>query len=133
MDLWEALHVVTPGHTAEFFSDSLISRNTEITNMDEGYDTDGGKGPFYESVDHKVELGINIEEKTLPPKKELGALVVCAENPVHDNDNAICHIVDGYINSNITDGDPGSFVFISDEDINKMKAKGLQEELKKYG
>eukprot|EP00957_Ditylum_brightwellii_P075979 5775157-Ditylum_brightwellii.AAC.1 len=44
-----------------------------------------------------------------------------------------CQVVDDSININITDMDPGSFVFISDEDIDQMRVKDLHDELKKCG
>eukprot|EP00957_Ditylum_brightwellii_P117704 8978594-Ditylum_brightwellii.AAC.1 len=81
----------------------------KITNMDEamyseGYDTDG----------------------------DIEALVEAIENPVHNN-NTLCQVIDDIININITAVDPGSFVLISDEDIDQMRVKDLQDELKKCG
>eukprot|EP00957_Ditylum_brightwellii_P206320 15347822-Ditylum_brightwellii.AAC.2 len=42
---------------------------------DEGYDTDGNKGLFYELVGHEEELRFSIEEEDLPSTEEVRALV----------------------------------------------------------
>eukprot|EP00957_Ditylum_brightwellii_P043285 3280547-Ditylum_brightwellii.AAC.1 len=55
---------------------------------DEGYDTDGDIGPFYNSVEHEEDLAPNIEEETLPSKEELEALMPQAENPINNNINS---------------------------------------------
>eukprot|EP00957_Ditylum_brightwellii_P132356 10092812-Ditylum_brightwellii.AAC.1 len=81
---------------------------------DEGCDTDGDK------------------EEALPSKEEIEALVAHAENPVFNNISVTHQVIDANINSNITAVDPGLFFLISDEDIDKMKVKGLQYELKKH-
>eukprot|EP00957_Ditylum_brightwellii_P124134 9462754-Ditylum_brightwellii.AAC.1 len=61
------------------------------------------------------------EEEALPSKKELAALVAYAENPVHNNTNITCCVVDDNINSDFTAGDPGSSVLISDKNIDQMR------------
>eukprot|EP00957_Ditylum_brightwellii_P019785 1492690-Ditylum_brightwellii.AAC.1 len=55
-----------------------------------GYDTDGDIGQFYDPVEHEEFLAPNIEEKALPFKEELEALVACTENPVCNKDNTSC-------------------------------------------
>eukprot|EP00957_Ditylum_brightwellii_P001562 122147-Ditylum_brightwellii.AAC.1 len=73
----------------------------------------------------------SIEEEALPPKEKVEALVACAENPIHDdnngNDNDATHCIeDDNSSSNITTRGPGSFVLISDEDIDKIKWMRMQ-------
>eukprot|EP00957_Ditylum_brightwellii_P146012 11119481-Ditylum_brightwellii.AAC.1 len=103
---------------------------------DERYDTDGDKGPVYKSIDHEVDLGVNIEEEAHLSKENFETLMANTENHVHDdsNNNDVVHcIVDGNINRNTAAGDPGSFVLIFDEDIDRIKVKDLQDELKEHG
>eukprot|EP00957_Ditylum_brightwellii_P030976 2346797-Ditylum_brightwellii.AAC.1 len=93
---------------------------------DEGYDTDGYIGPFYDSVEHKEVLAPNIEEEALPPKEALEALMIWAENPI--NNGMKCQV-----KNDVTAENAGTFAFISDKDVKKMRVKELQDELQKWG
>eukprot|EP00957_Ditylum_brightwellii_P182787 13922432-Ditylum_brightwellii.AAC.1 len=78
-----------------FLPTPLLPEIQNITNIDEdmcneGYDTDGEIGPFYDSVEHEENLALNIEEEALPSKEELEALMAWAENPVYNN-NSMTH------------------------------------------
>eukprot|EP00957_Ditylum_brightwellii_P069529 5280364-Ditylum_brightwellii.AAC.1 len=70
------------------------------------------------------------EEEALPSKEELEDLVARAENPVCNND--MTHqAVDDNINSDLTAGNPGSFALISDENIDQMMVRELQDRMRK--
>eukprot|EP00957_Ditylum_brightwellii_P037425 2831458-Ditylum_brightwellii.AAC.1 len=82
----------------------------------------GNLEPFYESIYHDEELGVEIEEEALPSKKEFEALLARDKHPVHKD----AHPDD----ENNANGDDGTFVIISNEDIRQFKVKDLQEYLK---
>eukprot|EP00957_Ditylum_brightwellii_P176250 13420144-Ditylum_brightwellii.AAC.1 len=79
---------------------------------DKGYDTDGDIVPFYDSVEHEEYLSPSIEEETLPSKEELEALIAWTENPVNNGTTS-------QFENDITVGDTGTFVLISDKDMKK--------------
>eukprot|EP00957_Ditylum_brightwellii_P066116 5015406-Ditylum_brightwellii.AAC.1 len=41
---------------------------------EEGYDTDGDMGPFYDAVEHEEDLAFNIEEEALPSREDYEAI-----------------------------------------------------------
>eukprot|EP00957_Ditylum_brightwellii_P191936 14610499-Ditylum_brightwellii.AAC.1 len=98
--------------------------NIDEVLYEEGYDTDGDIGPFYDSVEHEEDLVLNIEKEALPSREEFEAIVAWAENPINNDTTRQGKNDD-------TVGDAGSFVLISDEDMKKMENKELQDELGK--
>eukprot|EP00957_Ditylum_brightwellii_P181028 13790862-Ditylum_brightwellii.AAC.1 len=77
-----------------FLLTPILPEIRKITNIDEalyeeGYDTDGGIGPFYDSVEHEEDFAHNIEEEALPLREEFEAIVARAENPVNNDTNPI--------------------------------------------
>eukprot|EP00957_Ditylum_brightwellii_P083618 6356352-Ditylum_brightwellii.AAC.1 len=88
--------------------------NIDETMYNEGYDTDGNIGSFYDSVEHQEDLTPNIEEKALLSQEELEALMAWAENLV--NNDTTCQVRD-----DVTAGDADTFVLISDKDTGEMR------------
>eukprot|EP00957_Ditylum_brightwellii_P125245 9547531-Ditylum_brightwellii.AAC.1 len=82
-------------------------------------------------MDHYEDLALNIEEEAPPSNKELESLMAWTENHVCNNNNMTDQVVNDNINSNITAGDPGSFILISGEDMDKSRVEELQDKLKK--
>ena len=121
-----------------FLSTPVSPEIRKIENIDEelyeeGYDTDGDIGPFYDAVEHEEDLASNIEEEALPSREDYEAIVARAENPINNNTNPVNNDMTRRGENDDTIGDAGTFVLISDEDMNKMRNKELQDELGKRG
>eukprot|EP00957_Ditylum_brightwellii_P006257 474546-Ditylum_brightwellii.AAC.1 len=59
-------------------------QNRDKSTYDNSYDTDGDIGPVYESIEHKAEMGVDIEEESMPSIEEHDDVVRWAENPIRD-------------------------------------------------
>eukprot|EP00957_Ditylum_brightwellii_P157560 11992472-Ditylum_brightwellii.AAC.1 len=58
---------------------------TDDALYEDGYDTYGGIGPFFDAVEEETYMGMPLEEEALSSKEEIEALVAKAANPVLNN------------------------------------------------
>eukprot|EP00957_Ditylum_brightwellii_P047727 3625769-Ditylum_brightwellii.AAC.1 len=84
-------------------------------------------------MEHEKDLAPIIKEEALPSREEFEAIVAREENPVNNDTNLVNNNMTHLGENDDTIGDAATFVLISDEDLNKMKNKELQDELGKQG